>query len=216
MNINQIEKKMYSKKEEIFNAVTHGVGACLAIAALVILVVLAALNGTTMHVVSFSVFGTMLVVLYIVSTLYHSLTHKKAKKLFRKFDHMSIFLLIAGTYTPFCLATLHNSLGWTIFGIVWGIAIAGILMKVFYVGKKEVLSIVLYIALGWIVIIAIQPLYMLMPFRGFLFLILGGIFYTLGTFFYAQHKIKYNHGIWHLFVLAGSTLHFFSVLSLLP
>lgn len=209
------KKKLYTKKEEIFNAVTHGVGACLAIAALVILVVLAALKGTAIHVVTFSIFGIMLVILYLVSTLYHSLTHDKVKKLFRKFDHISIFLLIAGTYTPFCLATLKGSMGWTILGIVWGCTLLGILMKVFYAGKKEVLSTLLYIIMGWLVIIAIKPLYMLMSVHGFVFLVSGGVFYTLGTYFYVQDKIRYNHGIWHLFVLAGSTFHFFSVLSLL-
>lgn len=210
-----MEKIIYSKKEEIFNAITHGVGACLAVAGLVILVVLASIKGSVWHVVSFSIFGAMMVILYLVSTLYHSLTHRKAKKLFRKFDHMAIFLLIAGTYTPYCLAILNNSLGWSIFGIVWCTTILGILMKAFYAGKKEIFSIVLYITLGWLVVLMIKPLYLLMSGQGFTFLVLGGLFYTLGTFFYVKNKIKYNHGIWHLFVLAGSTCHFFSVLSLL-
>lgn len=174
-----MEKKTYSKKEEIFNTVTHGVGTCLAIAGLVILVVLAVLNGTTIHVVSFSIFGAMIVILYLVSTLYHSLAHKKAKKLFRKFDYMAIFLLIAGTYTPYCLAILNNSLGWSLFGIVWGTTALGILMKVFYADKKETLSIVLYLTLGWLVVMMIKPSYMLMSLQGFIFLVSGGVLYLL-------------------------------------
>lgn len=209
------EHKFYTKKEEIANAITHGIGACLAIAGLVILVVFSSLKGTAWHVVSFSIFGAMLVVLYLVSTLYHSFTNAKVKKLFRKFDHISIFLLIAGTYTPFCLAILKGSLGWTIFGIVWGCTLLGIGLKAFYTGKNEMLSTLLYIILGWLVIIVIIPLYKVMSFHGFMFLVSGGVLYTAGTYFYMKEKIRYNHGIWHLFVLSGSVLHFFSVLSLL-
>ncbi len=205
----------YSKKEEIFNAVTHGIGACLSVAALIILTVLASMKGTVWHVVSFSIFGAMLVTLYLVSTLYHSFRSKKLKRLFRKFDHMSIFLLIAGTYTPFCLAALDGYLGWTIFGVVWGCTILGIVLKALYTGKKEILSTIMYIALGWIVIFAIKPLYLTIPSLSFAFLIAGGIFYTLGTIFFSYDKIKYNHGIWHLFVMAGSIFHFFAVLALL-
>jgi hemolysin III len=203
------------KREEIANAVTHGIGALLAIAALVLLVVFSALQGSAWHVSSFAIFGSTMVVLYVMSTLYHSLTHIRAKKLFRKFDHMSIFLLIAGTYTPFCLTALRGWLGWTIFGIVWACAIGGIIVKAFHTGKGALISTVLYIIMGWIIIFFIRPVYETMSAEGFSFLLLGGAFYTLGAFFFIREKIPYNHSIWHLFVLAGSTFHFFSVLSLL-
>jgi hemolysin III len=210
-----METEFYSKREEIANAITHGIGACLAIAALVILTVFAAIKGTAWHVVSFSIFGATLVILYIASTLYHSLTHKKAKKLFRKFDHISIYLLIAGTYTPFCLAALQGWIGWTLFGIIWACAVLGTVLKSLRIGKLEMLSTLMYILMGWVVIIAIKPLYDAVSLSGFTFLLLGGVFYTAGTFFFIKDKIKYFHSIWHLFVLAGSTFHFFAVIALL-
>jgi hemolysin III len=138
------------------------------------------------------------------------------KYLFRKFDHISIFLLIAGTYTPFCLAALHGWIGWTIFGVVWGCCVVGVVMKAFFTGKKELLSTIMYIAMGWIIIIAIKPLYDTVSTTTFVFLVCGGLSYTAGTYFYINDKKKYHHGIWHLFVLGGSVLHFFSVMSLLP
>lgn len=205
----------YSIKEEIANAITHGVGACLSVAALVILIVFAALHGNAWHAVSFSIFGSTLIILYMSSTLYHSLTNERAKRLFRKFDHISIFLLIAGTYTPFCLLALHGWIGWTLFGIVWGCAVIGIVFKSISIGKLELLSTLLYILMGWMVILAIKPLYGTLSSSGFLLLILGGASYTVGAIFFVYDRIKYFHGIWHIFVLAGSVLHFFSVLSLL-
>ncbi|PRR79694.1 hemolysin-III related [Clostridium liquoris] len=210
-----MENNFYTKKEEIINAITHGIGAGLSIAALVILIVFSALKGTVWHVVSFSIYGATLVILYLESTLYHSITNGKVKKLFRKFDHMSIFLLIAGTYTPFCLTILRGKLGWTIFGIVWGCTVLGVILKAFYTGKKELVSTILYIVMGWLIIIAIKPLYLSMTFKGFMFLLIGGVLYTAGTYFFSKDEIPYNHGIWHLFVMAGSICHFFSVMSLL-
>lgn len=210
-----MEENFYTKGEEIANAVTHGIGTALAIAALVLLIVFSVVKGTAWHVVSFTIFGSTLVILYLESTLYHSLTNKKAKRLFRKFDHMSIYLLIAGTYTPFCLTVLRGPLGWTIFGIVWGCAIIGIVIKAFLVGKKDRLSTVLYIVMGWLIIGTIRRLYLAMPFSGVLFLIIGGVLYTVGAFIYSKDKIMFNHGIWHLFVIGGSVCHFFSVMSLL-
>ncbi|WP_040496465.1 PAQR family membrane homeostasis protein TrhA [Fulvivirga imtechensis] len=203
------------QKEEVINAVTHGIGTCLAMAGLVILIILAVSKGTTWHVVSFSVFGATMVLLYLVSTLYHSFTSEKLKNLFRKFDHMAIFLLIAGTYTPFCLSLPTGLLRWIILGTVWGCTLLGIILKVFFTGKKDLLSTILYLALGWLAIIVMKPLYDYMSLEGFSFLIAGGIFYTLGTIFYVKHQIRYNHGIWHLFVLSGTTFHFFSILTLL-
>jgi len=203
------------KREEIANAITHGIGALLAIAALVLLIVFSALQGSAWHVSSFTIFGSTMVVLYVMSTLYHSLTHIRAKKLFQKFDHMSIFLLIAGTYTPFCLTALRGWLGWTIFGIVWACAVGGIVLKAFHTGKGALISTMLYIIMGWIIIFFIRPVYDTMSPEGFSFLLLGGAFYTLGAFFFIREKIPFSHSIWHLFVLAGSTFHFFAVLSLL-
>ncbi len=204
-----------STGEEIANAITHGIGALLAIAALVVLIVLAAMQGTVWHVVSFSVFGTTLVLLYFASTLYHSFTPGRAKHLFHKFDHISIYLLIAGTYTPFCLTALRGWIGWTVLGIVWTCAILGAVVKAISVGNKVRLSTILYIMMGWVILIAIKPLYEAMTYTGFLFLVGGGVSYTLGTIFFLRDQVKYNHSVWHVFVLGGSVLHFFAVLSLL-
>lgn len=206
---------IFSKREEIANAITHGVGALLAIAGLVLLTVVAALEGSPWHVTSFTIFGSSLVILYSISTLYHALGNAKAKSLFRKFDHMAIFLLIAGTYTPFCLTILRGWLGWTVFGVVWLCTIIGIVLKIFFTGKGELISTLLYIALGWIVVLFIKPVYVNMSSAGFAFLLAGGGFYTVGAFFFIKDKISYYHSIWHLFVLGGSVFHFFAVLTLL-
>jgi hemolysin III len=210
-----MHNRTVSTGEEIANAITHGIGALLAVAALVVLIVMAAIHGSVWHIVSFSIFGATLVLLYFASTLYHSLTHAKAKRVFHKFDHISIYLLIAGTYTPFCLTALRSWIGWTVLGVVWSCAILGAVLKAISVGKRIKLSTVLYILMGWVILVAIQPLYKAMPFNGFLFLIAGGISYTIGTIFFIRNQVKYNHSVWHVFVLGGSVLHFFSVLSLL-
>jgi hemolysin III len=208
-------KRPPSTGEEIANSITHGIGALLAIGALVVLVVFAAIKGTVWHIVSFSIFGTTLVLLYFASTLYHSLTHVTAKKVFHKFDHISIYLLIAGTYSPFCLTVLRGWIGWTIFGIVWTCAILGTVFKAISVGSRVRLSTILYVMMGWVILIAINPLYEAMSFNGFALLIAGGVSYTLGTIFFIRDQVKYNHSVWHVFVLGGSVLHFFSVLTLL-
>ena len=197
--------------EEIANAITHGIGALLALAGLVFLAIYAEAGST----VSFAIYGSTLVVLYLASTLYHSLAFTRARTLFRKFDHMAIFLLIAGTYTPFCLLALQGWIGWTLFGVVWGLAIAGIVLKALFTGRFEWLSVSIYILTGWIVILAIKPIYQVMSAQGFVLLVCGGLAYTIGTFFYVNSRIPFSHSIWHLWVLAGSTLHFFSVLTLL-
>ena len=207
--------KIESTREEIWNAITHGLGAALAIAALVLLVVFAALYGTVWHVVSFAIFGATLVLLYFASTLYHSFTGPRVKALFRKFDHMSIFLLIAGTYTPFCLAVLRGWIGWTILVFVWGCCVTGIVFKALFTGRKELLSTIAYISMGWVIVFAIKPLYLSISSAAFFYLVAGGVSYTAGTFFYMYERMKYNHSIWHVFVLGGSILHFFSVMSLL-
>lgn len=187
----------------------------MAIVGLIILILFSLSEGSVWHITSFAIFGSMMVLLYMVSTIYHSITNEPLKDLFRKFDHMSIYLFIAGTYTPFCFTVLTGHWRWIIFGIVWGSAILGIILKIFFTGKKEILSTILYIILGWIVLFVIKPLYSMMSLYGFILLITGGLFYTVGTFFYIKQRMKYNHVIWHLFVLSGSAFHFFSVLSLL-
>lgn len=209
------ESLYFSKAEELANAITHGIGGVLALAALVLLIVFSSLRGTAWHIVSFTVFGSTLLILYVMSTLYHSFSRPKVKELFRKFDHMSIFLLIAGTYTPFCLTILNGWLGWTIFGIVWACAVLGIVLKAFYTGKGQMISTILYLIMGWVIVFFIAPVYAGMTVTGFAFLAGGGLFYSAGVFFFVRDKIKYSHSIWHMFVIGGSVLHFFSVISLL-
>ena len=201
--------------DEITNAITHGIGTLMAITGLALLIVFAVDKGNAWHVVSFSIFGSTMVILYLASTLYHSLTRERAKFLFRKFDHMSIYLLIAGTYTPFCLIVLHGWIGWTFFGIVWGCAILGIVLKSFFTGRKEKLSTFLYVVMGWIGMLAAKPLYDAMPTNSFILLLTGGFFYTAGTLFFLKDHVRFFHGVWHVCVLAGTTAHFFSVLGLL-
>lgn len=197
--------------EEIMNAVTHGIGTLLAVAGLVLLTVFAYLYGEIWHIVSFSIYGTTLVLLYLASTLYHSFTNERVKYIFKILDHSAIYLLIAGTYTPFTLVPLHGTLGWSVFGLVWGLAVLGIVLKVFFVGRFKLISTVCYIAMGWLIIIAIKPLIATVAAPGIMWLIIGGLFYTLGSVFYLWHKLPYNHAIWHLFVLAGSISHFIAV-----
>ncbi len=202
----------YSIREEIANSITHGIGAALSIAGLTLLVVLASIYGDAWRVVSFSVYGSTLVILYLASTLYHSVQHPKVKPILRIFDHASIYLLIAGTYTPFTLVSMRGVWGWTIFGIVWSLALAGIVFKVFFIGKFENLSTVAYVLMGWVVVIAFKELWVSLPMGGIFWLIGGGVTYTLGVIFYAWEKLPYNHAIWHLFVLGGSLCHFFAIL----
>ncbi len=205
-----------SLPEEIINAILHGIGFGLAIAALIILIIFANIYGDTWHLVGFSIYGTTLIILYLASTLYHSFPRGKWKNLFQVIDHASIFLLIAGTYTPVTLTAMRGPWGWSIFGIVWAIALLGILLKVFYMNKLKYLSLVLYIAMGWLIVIAIKPLIESVETTSLIFLIAGGLFYTVGTLFYAWKNLPYSHAIWHLFVLGGSICHFFTVFYLLP
>lgn len=198
--------------EEIMNAVTHGIGAVLAVTGLVVLIVAASVSGGVWHLVSFIVYGLSLVLLYLASTLYHSFRGQKVKHVFKIFDHAAIFLLIAGTYTPFALIPLHGLLGWTIFGIVWGIAVIGIVLKVFFVKRFNVLSTLCYLAMGWFAVIMIKPLLVVMPVEALYWLAGGGILYSVGAIFYLARTLPYSHAVWHLFVLAGSTAHFVAVL----
>ena len=211
------ELPSYTKGEEIFNAVSHIVGGAFGIAALVLGVIFAALYSNAYGVVSMSLFGSTLVLLYTMSAIYHFLRPNKAKKLFRIFDHCTIFLLIAGTYTPFCLVTLRevSVIGWVLFGIVWGLAILGIIGNAINMHHPVIktLSMICYLGMGWCVIFAIKTLLSNLALGGFIFLLLGGISYTIGAIFYGfGKKCKYIHSVWHLFVVLGSILHFFSVL----
>lgn len=202
----------YSLCEEIVNSITHGIGVILAIAALIILTAFAGLYGNCWHVVSVSIYGSTLIFLYAASTLYHGVQNNRAKGLLRTLDHMAIYLLIAGTYTPFTLVNLRGPWGWSIFGVVWGLAVLGIVIQLSFAKRLRVVSMGLYIGLGWVIVLAIKPLLQTMAPGGIVFLVSGGLAYTFGILFYTWNKLKFNHAIWHIFVLTGSVLHFFAVL----
>ena len=204
--------KYPSLGEEIANSITHGIGAALSIAALVLLVVFAALRGDAWRVVGFSIFGSSLFILYLTSTLYHSFTNQRVKRIFRVLDHSMIFILIAGSYTPITLTVLRGPWGWTLFGLIWGLAIFGIVMKIAFFDRFNALSVVLYILMGWLVVIALKPLLSAAPLGLMIWMGIGGLSYTLGVIFYAWERLPFNHAVWHLFVLGGSISHFFGML----
>ncbi len=204
-------------REELANSVTHGIGLALSVAGFAVLLVLALLHGSAWHIVSCSVYGSTLVCLYAASTLYHSVRSPRLKRTLKVFDHLSIYLLIAGTYTPFTLVTLRGGWGWTLFGLVWGLSLLGILFRVCFANHFKILSTTVYLVMGWLVLIALKPLLALLPGGGILLLLAGGVFYTIGVGFYAWSKLPYGHAIWHVFVLAGSICQYFAVLySVLP
>lgn len=209
-------ENFYTKGEEIANSITHGIGALLSIAALVLLIIFSVAHGTVWHVVSYTIFGSSLIILYTFSTLYHSITNKRAKRILRIFDHSSIYILIAGSYTPFTLTVLRGTLGWVVFGIVWGLTVIGIVMKAIWVGKYDKLSTLMYVLMGWIIVISIKQLWITTPHISFLFLVLGGVLYTSGAVLYLFDKIPYNHALWHIFVISASACHFFSLIYMLP
>lgn len=197
---------------ERFNSISHLVGAALALAGLVVLVVFASLQGDLWKIVSFSIYGASLFLLYTLSTLYHSL-RGRAKDIFQKLDHIAIYLLIAGSYTPLTLVTLRGGWGWTLFGIIWGLAIAGIIVDGLHKAGSRTLPMVIYLLMGWLILLAIYPLIHALPTGALMLLVLGGVFYTGGIVFYAlDERIKHAHGIWHLFVLAGSISHYLLML----
>lgn len=204
-----VEQSSYTIKEEFWNALTHGVGAFLTIPATLLLVYKALASGSTTELISYIIFGVSMFCLYLASTLYHAIpTHKV---LLKKLDHSSIFLLIAGTYTPVALIAVGGKLGWTIFIIEWVLAIIGIVLKQFFVYRFKKASLLVYIGMGWLIVFVYKPLVTYISFDGFMTLLIGGICYTAGTFFYKNKKIKYNHAIWHLFVMAGSAAMFAAV-----
>lgn len=207
----------YSFGEEIANSVTHGAGAVAAIAGVAVLAVEAAQRGGPLHVVATGVFGATLLMLYTASTLYHSVSAPRAKAVLRRLDHIAIYLLIAGTYTPFTLVTLRGRWGWWLFGIIWGCAAVGIILRTTVGARWRILPVCLYVAMGWVVVVAIRPLVATVSMGSLILLVCGGLAYTAGIAFYGWRRLPYSHAIWHLFVLAGSTLHYFAVLlSVIP
>lgn len=213
MSLDKIELHPYTLAEELISSISHGVGTGLAIAALCVGVVCSVLYNNAWCVVSVAIYGSMLIILYLMSTIYHGLRPNAGKKVFRVIDHCSVFLLIGGTYTPYLLVTLRGPLGWTYFGIVWGAAILGITLNAIDLKKFRVFSMICYLAMGWCIILAIKPLTERMAPGGIVLLLAGGVAYSVGAVLYGigRHK-KYVHSIWHFFVLAGSILHFFSIL----
>ncbi|MDX1809112.1 MAG: hemolysin III family protein [Sulfurospirillaceae bacterium] len=202
----------YSLAEEILNASTHGLGILLSIVGLSVLVAFSTLNGSVILIVSCAIFGASLIFGYTFSTLYHAITNEKAKQIFRKFDHASIYFLIAGTYTPIALVVLKGILGWSIFGVVWAVSIFGIILEFIDSAKFRKLSILLYLLMGWFIVIATNQLIHNMAPGGLWLIVIGGLSYSIGVVFYLWKKIPYNHAIWHLFVLGGSICHYFAVL----
>lgn len=206
--------KRYTTGEEILNAITHGIGVLLSIAALVLLIVRAVIYAPDEYkaqcIIGFTIFGASLIILYLFSTLYHALP-LGTKKLFGIFDHCSIYILIAGTYTAYCLTALRGAVGWLIFGIIWGLAVVGIVLYAVFGSRVRVLSVITYIPMGWLIIFAAKPLKEQLSLLSFRYLVVGGLVYTVGCVFYAMKKVKWMHGIWHLFVLGGSIMHFFSI-----
>lgn len=198
--------------EEIANSISHGAGLVLAIAATPILIVAAVRYGTAWNTVGVSVFAASMISLYLASTLYHALTHDRAKRFFRVLDHSAIFILIAGTYTPFTLGVLRGPWGWTLFGLVWGLAVVGLIKKAIFGARYVWLSIVLYLVMGWLVVIAAPQVLQRVPLTGLALILAGGLAYTGGVGFFAAHRVRYAHFAWHLFVIAGTACHFFAVL----
>ncbi len=206
------QERAQSVAEEIANGVSHGVGLLAAVAVSPVLVVSAVRRDSSAGIVGASIFAFTMVLLYLTSTLYHTLPRHKAKRVFRILDHGAVFLLIAGTYTPFTLGVLRGTWGWTLFGLAWGIAVVGVALKSIGGIRYQKLSTILYLAMGWLIIIAVKPLWLNMPSRGLFWLAAGGLAYTAGVGFYAAKRIRYAHFVWHLFVIAGTACHFIAVL----
>ena len=199
-------------REEIANSITHGVGLGLSVVGLVILILLACLNGGALQIASCAVYGVTLVALYTASTLYHSFRSPRLKHAFQVIDHCSIYLLIAGTYTPFTLVMLRGGWGWSLFGLVWSLSFCGVIFKLFCINRFKILSTVVYVLMGWLALIAIKPILTMVPLGCIGLLVAGGLLYTIGVLFFAWERLPYHHAIWHLFVVAGSILHFLAVI----
>lgn len=203
--------KVYSLREERINIISHAIGFLLSIVALVLLVKKANLYGNSRDVLSVSIYGTSLIVLYAASTLFHSAKHGLLRKRFQIFDHAAIFVLIAGTYTPFALIALPDSTGKLLFIIVWAFALVGVILKLFFTGKYDTISTILYVLMGWLIVFVVKPLINSLPLEGLYWLLAGGISYTIGAVLYSMKRIKYNHATFHMFVLIGSFCHFYSI-----
>lgn len=210
--MNTLRERTQSPGEEIANSVSHGVGLLAAVASAPVLVHSAVRHGGVARIVGASVFVAAMVLLYLTSTLYHALPRNRAKRVFQVLDHAAIFLMIAGTYTPFTLGVLRGTWGWTLFGLVWSLALAGIVLTAVGGVRYPKLTTGLYLAMGWLIIIAVKPLWLRMPLEGLLWLLAGGVAYTVGVVFYAAKRVRYSHFIWHLFVTTGTACHFIAVL----
>lgn len=202
----------YTPAEEIANAITHGIGILVSISGLGVLTAFASVLGDAWHIVSVSIYAASQILLYTFSTLYHATSNPRIKAVFRLLDHSAIFLLIAGTYTPFALVNLRGPWGWSIFGVVWGLALTGILAQGLLIRQTRWFSALLYIAMGWLCIIAVRPMLDSVAPGGLILLLIGGLAYTIGTLFYVWSKLPFHHAIWHVFVLVGSVFHFFAIL----
>jgi len=204
--------KYQTPGEEIANSITHGLGTAFAIFALVILVIFASKQKDVWRIVSFSIYGTTLILLYLSSTLYHSFVDMKIKNIFRVFDHLAIYLLIAGTYTPITLISMRGAWGWTLFGLIWTMAVSGIILTIFLLDKLKVFLVSSYIVMGFLIVIALKPMITMLPAGMINWLFIGGSFYMMGVIFYLWKKLPYHHPLWHVFVLAGSISHFLGIL----
>jgi len=211
----QLEPVTYTRGEEIANSLTHGLGLGLSVAGLSVLVTFASLWGDSWRVTGCAIFGVSLVLLYGASTFYHALRAPRAKHWLRVLDHAAIFVLIAGTYTPFLLANLRGPWGWSLFGVVWALAVVGMILKLFLTGRFPLFSTLIYLLMGWLILVAFKPLVEAVPLGSLAMLVAGGLAYSAGTVFYLWHRLPYHHAIWHLFVLAGSACHFFAVLGVI-
>jgi hemolysin III len=200
-----------SGREELANAITHGFGLLLSLVGAIALIAVSILHGTAWHIASCGVYGFTLVLLYLSSTLYHAISAPHLRRTLQLFDHSAVYLLIAGTYTPFTLVNLRGGWGWTLFGVIWGLTLAGIVFKYLALGRFPVLSTPIYLLMGWLVVLGIKPVLTFVSLHGFLWLLGGGLFYTVGVFFFASKRIPYSHAIWHVFALCGSVCHYWAV-----
>lgn len=203
---------IYSKREEVANAITHGIGIVFSVIALVLLLLNSIPTGSLWHIVSLTVYGVTMILLYVCSTLLHSFPEGKIKDFFEILDHSAIYLFIAGTYTPFLFLVVKGSLSWILFGLVWGLAVFGVVFKAFFVKRFNLLSTLVYIIMGWLIVIAWRSLVETLPTPGMTLLVIGGLLYTIGTIFYVWRAFPFHHAVWHVFVLGGTAVHFFAVL----
>jgi hemolysin III len=205
------ESHTYTKREEIANAITHGIGVLFSVAAIFLLIIASVKEGTTAHVISFSIYGASMLILYLSSTLLHCFQEGKVKDLFEIMDHAAIYVFIAGSYTPILLVVVKGTLGTTLLSIVWSIAVFGVIFKVFFTKRFMFLSTIIYLVMGWLIVIAFKPVFTTILYEGLVMLVIGGLLYTIGTIFFIWRLFPFHHAVWHLFVLGGSVFHFFTI-----